>query len=46
VRTIARCLGHASPAITLKTYAHFLEVADRQAVEVMGNLHLRRLTEW
>jgi integrase len=41
VRTIAGRLGHANPAITLRTYAHFLEAADRQAAEVMGRLELR-----
>lgn len=41
VRTIAGRLGHADPAITLKTYAHFLEAADRRAAEVMGRLELR-----
>jgi integrase len=40
VRTIAGRLGHANPAITLRTYAHFLEAADRQAAEVMGRLKL------
>lgn len=40
VRTIAGRLGHADPAITLRTYAHFLEAADRQAAEVMGRLEL------
>ena len=42
VRTIAGRLGHANPAITLKTYAHFLEAGDRRAAEVMGKLALRR----
>ena len=40
VRTIAGRLGHANPAITLRTYAHFLESVDRQAAEVMGRLEL------
>ena len=40
VRTIAGRLGHADPAITLWTYAHFLEAADRQAAAVMGRLEL------
>ncbi len=40
VRTIAGRLGHANPAITLRTYAHFLEAADRRAAEVMGGLPL------
>jgi integrase len=41
VRTIAGRLGHANPAITLRTYAHFLEAADRQAADVMGRVQLR-----
>jgi integrase len=41
VRTIAGRLGHADPAVTLKTYAHFLEATDRQAAEVMGRIALR-----
>jgi integrase len=44
VRTIAGRLGHANPAITLKTYAHFLEAGDRKAAEVMGQLALRQDT--
>jgi integrase len=40
VRTIAGRLGHANPAITLRTYAHFMEAADRQAANVMGRLEL------
>jgi len=31
VRTIAGRLGHANPNLTLRTYAHFLEAADRDA---------------
>jgi integrase len=42
VRTIAGRLGHANPAITLRTYAHFLEATDRQAAEVMRRLDLHR----
>ncbi len=38
VRTIAGRLGHANPAITLRTYAHFLEASDRKAAEIMGAL--------
>ena len=40
VRTIAGRLGHADPSITLRTYAHFLEAADRNAADVMGGLAL------
>lgn len=40
IRTIAGRLGHAHPAFTLRTYAHFMEAADRQAAAVMGGLDL------
>jgi len=35
VRTIAGRLGHANPNLTLRTYAHFLEVADRDAARAL-----------
>lgn len=38
VRTIAGRLGHANPSVTLRTYAHFLDVADREAADVMGDV--------
>ena len=38
VRTIAGRLGHANPNVTLRTYTHFLEVADREAAAVMGDM--------
>lgn len=38
VRTIAGRLGHANPNVTLRTYAHFLDVADRDAAAVMGDV--------
>lgn len=38
VRTIAGRLGHANPTVTLRTYAHFLDVADREAAERLGGL--------
>lgn len=38
VRTAAGRLGHAQPAITLKTYAHVMQAADRQAADVVGRL--------
>ena len=41
IRTIAGRLGHANPAVTLKTYAHFLDATDRQAAEVMGRVWSR-----
>jgi len=31
-------LGHANPNLTLRTYAHFREVADREAAAAMGRL--------
>ena len=37
VRTIAGHLGHANPGITLPTYAHFLDVADREAAALLGD---------
>ncbi len=36
VRTIAGRLGHANPGITLRTYAHFLDAADREAATAIG----------
>ena len=36
IRTIAGRLGHANPSVTLKTYAHFLDVADRDAATTLG----------
>jgi integrase len=39
VRTIAGRLGHANPSVTLRTYAHFLDVADREAAA--GSCRLR-----
>lgn len=38
VRTIAGRLGHANPNVTLRTYAHFLEVADREAAMTVGDV--------
>jgi integrase len=38
IRTIAGRLGHANPNLTLRTYAHFLDVADREAADAMGEL--------
>jgi len=38
IRTIAGRLGHANPNLTLRTYAHFLDTADREAANVMGEL--------
>jgi integrase len=36
IRTIAGRLGHANPGITLRTYAHFLDAADREAADALG----------
>jgi integrase len=36
IRTIAGRLGHANPGITLRTYAHFLDAADREAAAAIG----------
>lgn len=36
VRTIAGRLGHANPGITLRTYAHYLDVADQEAADAIG----------
>lgn len=36
VRTAAGVLGHASPSITLSTYAHLMPEAQRDAVERLG----------
>jgi integrase len=38
IRTIAGRLGHANPNLTLRTYAHFLDAADREAADAMGEL--------
>ncbi|MGH9091052.1 MAG: tyrosine-type recombinase/integrase [Acidimicrobiales bacterium] len=38
VRTAAGRLGHAQPAITLKTYAHVMEAADRNAADIVGRV--------
>jgi hypothetical protein len=35
IRTIAGRLGHADPSLTLRTYAHWLEAADREAADVV-----------
>ena len=44
VRTIAGRLGHANPTVTLKTYAHFLDVADRDAADRLGHVVAQLLT--
>jgi integrase len=42
VRTTAGVLGHASPTITLSTYAHLMPNAQREAVDRLGE-RLERL---
>jgi integrase len=37
IRTIAGRLGHANPGITLRTYAHLLDAADRDAATAIGD---------
>jgi integrase len=36
IRTVANRLGHANPAMTLRVYAHALEVADQAVAETLG----------
>jgi hypothetical protein len=43
IRTIAGRLGHASPSVTLRTYAHFLDASDRDAADAIGSV-VARLT--
>jgi integrase len=38
VRTVSGRLGHASAAMTLGVYAHFLEVSDRDAADALGSM--------
>jgi integrase len=38
IRTIAGRLGHADPALTLRTYSHWLETADRDAADAVENV--------
>jgi integrase len=38
IRTIAGRLGHADPALTLRTYSHWLETADRDAADTVENV--------
>ena len=45
IRTIAGRLVHANPNLTLRTYAHFLEVADREAADAMAELAVGFRTE-
>jgi integrase len=44
VRTTAGVLGHASPSITLSTYAHLMPEAQREAVYRLGE-RLERLAQ-
>ena len=36
--TVAKRLGHATPAITLNIYSHQIKRTDREAAERLGNL--------
>jgi integrase len=36
VRTVAGRLGYAQPTLTLRTYGHVIEAADRRAAELIG----------
>ena len=38
VRTVSGRLGHANPATTLSVYSHFLQAADQQAAQMLGDL--------
>ena len=38
VRTVSGRLGHADAATTLGVYAHFLESADKDAADLMGEI--------
>lgn len=38
VRTVAGRLGHRNAATTLNVYAHFLQQADRDAADIIGNV--------
>jgi integrase len=38
VRTVAHRLGHVDPAMTLRVYAHAVEVADQAVAEELGRV--------
>jgi len=38
VPTVSGRLGHANSSTTLNVYAHFFEVSDRDAADVVGNV--------
>lgn len=38
VRTVAGRLGHATPTLTMSTYAAFVPAADRAAADTIGRL--------
>jgi integrase len=42
VRTVSGRLGHANPSTTLSVYSHFVDVSDRDAAGVMGQLVTRQ----
>jgi integrase len=36
LRTVANRLGHANPAMTLRVYAHAVDIADQAVAETLG----------
>ena len=38
VRTVASRLGHANAAMTLRSYAHAAEAADKEVASMLGDL--------
>jgi len=36
LRTVANRLGHANPAMTLRVYAHALDIADQAVAQTLG----------
>ena len=36
VRTVANRLGHANPAMTLRVYAHAIDIADQAVADTLG----------
>jgi hypothetical protein len=45
VRTVAGRLGHRDASTTLNVYAHFLEEADRDAAQLLGNVFVAALRD-
>ena len=38
ILTISRCLGYSKPSVTLDTYGHLLEGADKAAAEAISRV--------